>query len=1742
VATAVRAARDAVPKSPGVPDASARLDTIANLLDKAMAAHGGVLDPDDRTAEWIGWTAQLVGELRALLHGVAPRTTRGRHGDEIARYPSLGECASDGSAAQGLVARFCAIAARAEALAGAMDFRFLYHPERKLFAIGYHIGTEALDPSYYDLLASEARLASFVAIARNEVPVEHWFRLGRSLTTAAGETALVSWSGSMFEYLMPLLIMRTFPSTLLDQTYGGAVRRHISYGHEHGTPWGVSEGAYNLRDRLRTYQYRAFGVPDLALKRGLGRDLVIAPYASALAAMVDASRAAANLGALEALGALGPNGFYDAVDYTRPEPGERYAIVRTVMAHHAGMTLVALTNVLAGQPWQDRFHDDPLVRSAELLLHERIPRRLDLHEPQRARSDEAQPDPELEQPVAREIETPFTAQPTVALLGHLPYTIMVTNGGGGYSRYTDLAVSRWRADGTEDSTGQFCYLKDLGTGRAWSTAHQPTCATADWYLAVLATDRVTFHRGDGDLETRMEIVVVPDDAAEVRRVTITNHGDVPREVEITSYGEIVLASPAADRAHPAFSNLFVETDWHDWCSAVSATRRPRSQSERTAWAMHVLSADGGDDVRIAAPTCETDRARFIGRGRSTRRPAVLDVDGALSGTTGAVLDPIFSIRVRLRIPPKRSASAAFTTLVASTRERAFELADRYHDARAAQRALDLAWTSAQVELRELNITPSDAAVYQQLAGHLFFSNPGLRAPESELRSNRGSQPELWKHGLSGDWPILLAPIESADGLPTLRELLGAHRYLRRRGMMLDLVVLNMRATGYLQELQDAVSQSVLGSSESAMLDQPGGVFIRRLESFGDLDLRMLRSTARVHLPCDGRSLRRLLAAAVPVELDQEDRDQSAPPRVAERSTPQSSRRVHRTPARAAEPSGAVPLAAGAGTSAHDGSSSESSRAAAPSAQGLAFNGLGGLTPEGDYEIVVRGTTVPPAPWSNVIANERGGFTVSESGSGCTWVGNSHFFRLTPWANDPVTDPPGEVLYIRDEDTGEFWSATPAPVRSDRTFVVRHGAGFSSFSHERAGIASTLTVGVPAEDPVKISVLHLTNRGSESRRLTVTAYAEWVLGVLREHTQHQVVTEHAAEASAILARNSFEPHFASAVAFCAVSETLAEHTADRREFIGRHGSPSAPDAMFRPTLSGASGASLDPCAALRCEVLLRPGESKDIVTLLGAGEGATDAMRMIDAYRAPGAAIAALEDARRQWERRLGTIRVRTPEPEFDAMVNRWTLYQALACRMWARAALYQSSGAFGFRDQLQDTMAFVYAEPQLARDHILRAASRQFVEGDVQHWWHPHSGRGVRTRFSDDLVWLPHVVDHYVRVTGDQSVLEEVVPFLSMRQLGPDEHELYDQPQVSDERATVYEHCLRALRKACTQGAHGLPLIGIGDWNDGMSRVGIEGRGESVWLGWFLAATLRGFADHAEKRDALDASALRSQAIAYVAAVEQSGWDGEWYRRAYFDDGTPLGSAQSEECRIDSIAQSWSVISGAGDPARQALAMQSLNQHLVREDARLLMLLTPPFDHMEHDPGYIKGYLPGVRENGAQYTHAALWAVLATAMRGDADRAFELYQMINPLTHTRTADDVATYKVEPYVIAADVYTASGHLGRGGWTWYTGSASWMYRVGLEAILGFMKRGDTLVIDPCVPGEWSEYTIDYRHGESLYEITVTEPGAVFRNGGEVMLDGAALENPVIPLVDDGQRHQVVVRPAPVSAPAFDEAPRR
>jgi cyclic beta-1,2-glucan synthetase len=1591
--------------------------------------------------------------------------------------------------------RLAMIEATAREMSEAMQFGFLLDPERRLLSIGYRANEGVLDSSCYDLLASEARLASFVAIAKNDVPARHWFRLGRAVTPVGHGAALISWSGSMFEYLMPSLVMRAPFGSLLEQTNRLVVQRQIQYGAERGVPWGVSESAYNARDLELTYQYSNFGVPGLGLKRGLGQDTVIAPYATALAAMVDPERAVVNFATLSGIGARGRYGLYEALDYTRsrlPE-GSRVVIVRTFMAHHQGMSVVAIANVLFDGLMRQRFHAEPAIQATELLLQERAPRDVSVAHPRAEEVGTAARVSETQFPEARRLKTPHAATPQTHLLSNGRYTVMLTGAASGSSRWHDLAVTRWREDPTRDDFGGYFFLRDIESGVVWSAGYQPSGLEPDSYDVSFTEDRAEFIRVDISVTTVLEVIVSPEDDAEVRRISIVNAGNRVREVEVTSYAELALATAAADAAHPAFSKLFVQTEYAAKVGALLATRRRRSSADPEIWAAHHAVVEG---ETLGKPELETDRARFLGRGGDISAPLVMMNGRRLSNTVGTVLDPVFALRYRVRIPAGATVRIAFWTSVGASREAVLDLVDKHQEANAFVRAATLAWTQAQVQLRHLGIDAAEAGLFQRLAGHVLYADASMRPASDTLRRGAGGPEALWAHGISGDLPIVLLRIADVDDIAITRQLLRAHKYWQMKQLAVDLVILNERSTSYRQDLQASLETLLRVGQAQPQAAGPdkarGSVFLLRADLISAETRARLSSVARVVLVGQRGDLAK--------QLDRQRA--SAAPTV---------RRPRVNPALAHV-------------------------AAVPVPQDLEFfNGLGGFAADGrEYVTLLGPGQATPAPWINVIANPGFGFQIAAEGSGFTWAQNSKENQLTPWSNDPVTDRPGEVLYVRDEDSGKLWGPTAAPIRDQTAhYRARHGQGFSRFEHSAHGIELELCVYVPMDDPIKISRLKIRNSSTRARRLSVTAYVEWVLGSSRAATAPFVVTAIDSATGAMFAHNPWNSRFGSCVAFADLAGAQTRWTADRREFLGRHGTLEEPAALIaRAPLSKREGAGLDPCCALQTFVELAAHETVEVVFFLGQAASTTEAQSLVTRYRALDL-DAVLRSVMQYWDEVLQTVQVKTPDRSLDIMLNRWLLYQTLVCRMWARSAFYQAGGAYGFRDQLQDCLALAVSRPALAREHLLRAARRQFIEGDVQHWWlpPPHegtAGAGVRTRISDDRVWLAYVTAHYVETTGDVAVLDERLPFLEGQMLRPGEQDAFFEPVVSDEAASLFEHCARALEQSLAVGEHGLPLFGTGDWNDGMNRVGEMGHGESVWLGWFLHATLIAFASLARARgEGTRETRWLTHATALRSALERESWDGEWYRRGYFDDGTPLGSAANSECQIDCIAQSWSVISAAADPIRAARAMTAVESHLIRRDANLALLLKPPFDRAVPDPGYIKGYPPGIRENGGQYTHAAAWSVIAYALLGQGSRAWELFSLLNPISRTSTRADVHRYKVEPYVVVADVYSVPPHVGRGGWTWYTGSAGWMYRAGLEGILGFRIQGAYLLLAPCIPESWPRFEITFRYGSARYEILVDNPLGVTRGIALAELNGNALPAASrirIPLADDGNTHSL------------------
>ncbi len=1649
-------------------------DTIA--LAHEAREKNKVADPEldlllKKLAKAAGLPATPLADL--LADAVKARDRAQRHGDPAAEVTfwteAIHRCVADhvGDQAQPAdLALLDAVEKLARTLALDMEFGFLLEPDKKLLSIGFSVATNRLDTNCYDLLASEARLASLFAIAKGDVETRHWFRLGRAATPIGAGSALISWSGSMFEYLMPSLVMRAAAGSVLEQTNRLVVARQQTYGAALGIPWGISESSYNARDLEMTYQYSNFGVPGLGLKRGLGENRVIAPYATGLAAMIDPRAAVQNYTALAALGAEGRYGFYEAVDFTpsRLPDDDDHAIVRSFMAHHQGMTITAIANTLQNGRLRDRFHAEPMIQGVELLLQERVPRDV-ATAPPRAKDVLVAAVETSDTPSVRTFDAPADEIPTAHLLSNGNYGVMLTPTGEGFSRWRDLAITRWRAEPTQAALGSFIFARDTATGAVWSAGVQPTRAGAEGHRAAFCEHHAAFIHHAPRFTTTTEVVVSAEDDAEARRVTLTNTGRRSREIDLTSYAELVLAPQASDQAHPAFSKMFVVTDYLPELGVIIATRRRRSPQDPEVWAAHIAVVEGGE---TAPMQIETDRARFIGRGRSVGQAVMADTP--LSGTVGTVLDPIFSIRRRVSVPAGGVTRVTFWTMVAGTPDALLDLVDRHRDPSAFARAATLSWTQAQVQLRHLGITHADAADFQALGGIVMRDDGRLRATSGQITAGAAPQSALWALGISGDLPIVLLQIDDAEDVPTLHQILSAHEYWRMRQLPVDLVILNERSSSYVQDLQIAIDSAVRSARSRPRAE---GIHAPAQGTIHTLRADLLNPGARAHL----LSMARVVLVASRGSISQQIGTLTSPPATLR-------------PAPSLVPSPHSPQA--------------------PAMPELEFfNGIGGFADNGrEYVTVLRDGHTTPAPWINVIANPTFGFQVSADGSGHVWSENSRENQITPWSNDPVADPPGEAIYLHDLETNQIWTPTALPIRGPGTYVARHGFGYSAFEHSSQGIAAHMVQFVPMDASVKITRLRLHNAGATVRTLSVTAYAEWVLGTARAATAPFIVTKADPATGAILAQNTFSTAFPGRVGFADLGAQTTSLTADRVEFIGAGGTLAAPAGLRAAPLSGRLGPALDPCAALQRRVTLQPGETVEVVFLLGQADSEAAASELIQRMRATDAETT-LDAVRQHWAALLTSVQVASPDRAMDIMLNGWLMYQTLACRIWARAGFYQASGAYGFRDQLQDGMALTFARPDMTRAHLLRAASRQFPEGDVQHWWLPHSGQGVRTRISDDRVWLSYGVARYVAVSGDAAILDEPVPFLNGPALLPGAHDDFFLPSVSENTESLFEHCARGLDQAMAlTGENGIPLIGTGDWNDGMNRVGEGGRGTSIWLGWLLIATIDMMAPLADQRDPTRAVRWRTHAKAVRQAVETHGWDGAWYRRGTFDDGTILGSAASQECRIDSIAQSWAVLSGAANPARAKMAMASMTEHLIRPDPGLALLFTPPFDRTPLDPGYIKGYPPGLRENGGQYSHAAMWAVLAHAQLGDGDAAGRLFAMLNPINHALTPQDADRYKVEPYVIAADVYSTGPHAGRGGWTWYTGSAGWMYRAGVEGLLGLTRAGNMLILNPCFPGAWPQMTATVTVGDARFAISILNPDGTGRGVVAAQLDGARL----------------------------------
>lgn len=1568
-----------------------------------------------------------------------------------------------------------------------MNFKVLYEPKRELFSIGYNVDEGRLTKSYYDLLASEARLSSFIAIARGEVPHEHWFSLGRKLAKIDGYRGLVSWTGTMFEYLMPLLVMESYKGTLLSETYRFVLQNQIKHGVLRGIPWGVSESGFNEFDVSLNYQYKAFGIAELALKRGQENDVVIAPYATLMALMVEPNKSVENIRKLMGIHACGFYGLYEAIDFTpkRVMDDTGYSIVRSYMAHHQGMGLIAVVNLLKDNVMQKRFEENPMIKATNILLQERLPDKTIFNRSHYVPNLEKKPHHWEYKESIRKLSLENKAIPSVQLLSNGAYSVMLTDTGLGYGKLNEIALYRWSSDIVSRKTGFFIFVQNMNSNEVWSAAFEPLRTRPDSYNVVFAPDKATFTRKDGSLETRTEITISPEDNVEIRKVSIINHGEKVREVEVTSYLEVLLTTVESDLAHPAFSNLFIRTEYCIEEDTLVASRRPRSEDQPTMWGfMHALVE--GDEV--GSTTFETDRLKFIGRNRDISNPAALDVSQPLTNSQGAVIDPVFSIRKRVIIPPNTTAVVAYVTGFGESREKVLKLSRKYGEAKNVIRAFELSYTRSHIEARFLGLKPSENLKYMEFAPLLMGFPYNKKMHAEFIGKNKKGQPGLWTYGISGDVPIMAVKVSNLDEIGEIAFYIKAHEFYRHRGVYVDMVIiLEDEDSGYIQPLYLGLKALLNTTHLRDMAGKRGGVFILDKKPMPEEDLNLILSYSAFYID----DLKLSPDIYLPQYIEKAKNE------IIYKSV-QSGREL------------------------------KEGRIINTQDNLLYNNSFGGFTGDDrEYVIQLQKGKNTPLPWVNVISGRSFGFQISESGGGCTWAENGRENKLTPWSNDPVTDPAGEVIYIKDIEENLVYTATPKPMGEAELFTVRHGIGYSIFEQSINDISISMTVFAASEEKVKLSLLNFVNKSEKERKLALTYYLRPVLGVNDIQTRGKIVTSVNKGKGYITAVNSYNTDFPGRMLFVGCSEKLSTFTCDRQEFLGAGGDTGKPRALFDGRMTEQQGVGLDQCIAYSVEITLEAGEEKQLVFLLGQGYSEEDVERILQKLTDPVSASHELNIVKNNWSEIIETVNVSTPDKSMDILLNSWLLYQVVSCRLWARAAFYQSGGAFGFRDQLQDVMAVIHARPDYVRKQILLHASRQFVEGDVQHWWHEQAGKGIRTRYSDDLLWLPYVTCDYINNTGDFDILKEMAGFLESPVLSQGEDERYEVPAVSSQKGTLYEHCIRAIEIGIRRGPHGIPLMGSGDWNDGMNTVGNKGTGESVWLGWFLYEVLMRFIPVCERLGDMErAEKYKNTAAEIVDSIEENAWDGNWYRRAFFDDGTPLGSSKNSECTIDSIAQSWAAITGAGRKERVEEALNSVEKYLIDNEAGIIKLLTPPFDKSDLHPGYIKSYLPGVRENGGQYTHASTWVVMAFAKMGMGDRAVELFNMINPINHTRTKTECQRYKTEPYVMSADVYAVDPNAGRGGWSWYTGTAGWMYRVGIEHILGIKKQNGLLIIDPCIPSTWDGYKVRIREGQSLYTINISNPQKVCRGVAKISVDGANHGVGPIQLIDDGKNHAIEV----------------
>lgn len=1552
-----------------------------------------------------------------------------------------------------------------------MSFKMLYNKNKELFSIGYNLEKNILDNCYYDLLASEARQTSFIAIAKGEVESKHWFRLGRATSLVGKKTiGVVSWSGTMFEYFMPLLIMKNYNNSLLDSTYSFVLYMQKEYCKKKNIPWGISESAFYDFDFNSIYQYKAFGVPGVGLKRGLSNELVVSPYSSILALMIDKKGAYSNLNKLIQGGAKGKYGFYEAIDYThrlKINSGNG-KVVKCFMVHHLGMSLLSLDNVINNNIMQSRFHSIPRVKATELLLQERVPSKVIYN--RKKRDNKEYGIHSKDKNIVRNYSLSMNKDIETLLLSNGKYSVMISNSGSGWSKNDKMFFYRWKLDSVKNDSGYFFYIRDIEEDSYYSPYYLPVCKDRDKYKAIFSLHLAEFIRRDKNITTSTKIIVSPEDNVELRKIKIENNGAKDLIFEITSYMEITLSNYNSDLAHPAFSNLFINTEYDEENQTLISKRRKREEDKGEDYLFHSAIVEGMDIGNI---TYETSRLNFIGRGRTYKNPMALLKDNNLKNTVGPVLDPIFSIRKRVKIVKNKSVTITFITAYGGSKKEGISLIKKYRDVNVINKSFILSKIQNEIELNESFIKPSEANLYQLLGSKIIFQSSLAREVGEYIKKIVDGQETFWKKGISGDYPIVTFIYRSEEGMFFLRQLIQAFNYLNSKGLIFDLVIEVKDENTYEHVSLNKVNEEVNKIKGRIKKVAGNNIFVISEDSIDEDFRNLLYGSSRLLL---NSNMGNLINSIRRDSIKEEKKE--------------------------------ILCKLGKNKLEYKFNLKEVSL----------FNGYGGFNKEDNsYRIILDKGENTPMPWINVISNEHFGTVISELGGSYTFNKNSRENKISSWSNDIVTDGEGELLYIRDDEDYSIGSVFGKIDRDQGEYIIEHGFGYSKFYHYFMDLICEVTTFIPRDTNAKISIINIKNNQDIERKLSIAYYVDLVMGVYKEKTTGYITTDIDEKEGYIYGVNPYNHPFNEEIAYLKISPGKSSFSGRREEFLGRYSDYNFPKGLGSIALSNNVGAGVDPCLSSLSSFSLKGKGEINIVLILGEEDSKEKIKEIINKYNEEEYAFNELNKVKEYWKKINKTILVETEDEAFNFLLNGPLLYQTLSCRIWGRTGFYQCGGAYGFRDQLQDVMALHYILPELEKKQILLCASRQYEEGDVQHWWHPYVNSGIRTKFSDDLLWLPYVVIDYIKATGDYNILKEEIGYLKDEPLGECEDERYNKSKESSLREPLINHIIKAIDKSLKYGSHNIPLMGSGDWNDGMNTVGNKGKGESVWLGFFICSILKEIIPILEKEE------MKSKAIFYeenlrfiIKNIEENAWDGSWYRRAYFDDGTPIGSISCDECKIDSISQSWAIISGVSKKERMEIALDSVEKNLYYKDKGILLLLTPPFNKGEKEPGYIKGYLPGIRENGGQYTHAAVWVVMSEILSGRRNIAYEMFCHLNPINHCRTKFESDIYMVEPYVMTADIYSKEPHVGRGGWSFYTGASGWMYRTAIEGILGFKIEENKMILKPCIPDSWKGFKLEYKTEKYDYKIEVKRSD----NKG-MYLDGEKIEEIIL---EEGKAHKI------------------